>query len=184
MSPTQGFPEPIYGTFAVPAGRAPTYTCPCGFGCESAKEIDAHAESCEVLNPALARDGTTEPDEEKLTRYDRLRLLAALSFDADGVYYYHFDRGHAALLDSLLREHHALLAEIAALDSEVEWRGAELRRVATQPQPSDTERMDWLEGQGVVSIYLRDGMQINPASLGLRAVLDLVVDRSRSIPND
>lgn len=54
MSPTQGFPEPIYGTFAVPAGRAPTYACPCGFGCETAKEIDAHAESCGVLNPEAA----------------------------------------------------------------------------------------------------------------------------------
>lgn len=45
---------------------------------------------------------------------------------------------------------------------------------------SDAERIEWLEAQGVVSIYLRDGSQINPASLSLRAALDLVVERSWS----
>lgn len=37
---------------------------------------------------------------------------------------------------------------------------------------SDAERMDWLEAQGVVSIYLSDGRQINAASMSLRAAID------------
>jgi hypothetical protein len=40
------------------------------------------------------------------------------------------------------------------------------------PDEQDRARMDWLEAQGVESIYLRDGRQINPASMNLRAAID------------
>ena len=42
----------------------------------------------------------------------------------------------------------------------------------TQP-PKDTQRLDWLEEMGVETIYLRDGRQITPGGLGIRAAIDL-----------
>lgn len=42
----------------------------------------------------------------------------------------------------------------------------------------DTERLDWLEARGVVSIYFADGRQFNPASMSLRAA----IDAARSTP--
>jgi hypothetical protein len=41
---------------------------------------------------------------------------------------------------------------------------------------SDAERIEWLDAQGVVSIYLRDGRQINPASTNIRAAIDAEMD--------
>jgi hypothetical protein len=38
---------------------------------------------------------------------------------------------------------------------------------------ADLARLDWLEAHGVVSIYLANGQQINPASVGIRTAIDL-----------
>jgi hypothetical protein len=47
---------------------------------------------------------------------------------------------------------------------------------------SDAERIEWLDAQGVVSIYLRDGRQINPASMSIRAAIDAEMDSLAGAP--
>ena len=54
--------------------------------------------------------------------------------------------------------------------------GRDVERVAKQIDAAaadDTRRMDWLESQGVESVYFHHGKQMNPASLSLRAAIDL-----------
>ncbi len=48
--------------------------------------------------------------------------------------------------------------------------------VAVSCVVADKARIDWLEKHGVQSIYFRDGKQMNPASLSLRAAIDLSPD--------
>jgi hypothetical protein len=48
-------------------------------------------------------------------------------------------------------------------------------KVKSQAKNRDTDsrRMDWLESQGVQSIYFNNGGQMNPASMSLRAAIDI-----------